>query len=179
MIYNVASLLTAREGTTRVAAIEDGELFTDRHHFFEINGPVQMMRTDRTILVSASTTATVEDTCSRCLEPAILQVECDFEEEFEPANRDLVSERPEPVQREFDPALVIDAQNTLDLTDALAQALSLAVPISPLCRPGCAGMCTSCFVNRNERACECDQNPIDPRWSSLAELAGGTANSDS
>ena len=69
MIYNVASLLTAREGATRLATIEDGEVHTDRHRFYRINGPVQMLRTDRTVLVSASVSATVEDSCSRCLAP--------------------------------------------------------------------------------------------------------------
>jgi len=179
MIYNVASLLTAHEGTTRQTAIENGELFTDRHRFYGINGTVHMMRTDRTVLVSTSVLATVDETCSRCLEPAILTITCEFEEEFEPANRDLVSDRPAPVEREFDPALVIDAQNTLDMTDALAQALTAAVPISPLCREDCAGICNTCFVDRNRTACRCDQAPIDPRWQALAGLGALTSDSKS
>lgn len=177
MIYNVASLLTAREGATRLATIEEGEAHTDRHHFYEINGPVRLLRTDRTVLVSASVSATVNDTCSRCLTSAKLKISSEFEEEFEPANRDLVSDRPAPGVREFDPALLIDARNLLDITDALAQALSFTVPLAPLCKADCAGICTICFADRNQFACKCDQTPIDPRWESLAELGTRTSNS--
>ena len=179
MIYNVASLLTAREGTSREAAIENGEVYTDRHRFSKISGPVHMLRTDRTVLVSATVSATVNDTCSRCLAPAELNIQSEFEEEFEPANRDLMSDRPAPGHRDFDPALLIDARNTLDLTDALAQALSLTVPLAPLCKVDCAGICTTCFANRNSSTCKCDQTPIDPRWQALAELDAKLSNSNS
>lgn len=179
MIYNVASLLTSREGTTRSAAIENGEVYTDRHRFIEINGPVNMLRTDKTVLVSAAVSATVDDTCSRCLAPAKIKITSEFEEEFEPANRDLMSVRPEPVQRDFDPALLIDARNMLDITDALAQALSMTMPLAPVCKVDCAGFCTICFANRNQSPCKCDQTPIDPRWESLAELGARTSNSNS
>ncbi len=177
MIFNVASLLTAREGATRQLAIDDGEVYTDRHRFFEVSGPVRMLRTDRTVLVSATVSATVEDTCSRCLAPAVLNIQSEFEEEFEPANRDLMSDRPAPGAADFDPALLIDARNMLDMSDALAQALSLSVPLAPLCKEDCAGICTVCFANRNRATCRCDQNPIDPRWRSLAELGARTSNS--
>ena len=177
MIYNVASLLTSREGATRQAEVEDSELFTDRHHFYEISGPVHMLRTDRTVLVSASVSAKFEETCSRCLTTAHLTIDVDFEEEFEPANSDLMSERPSPEFREFDPALVIDERNMLDMTDALAQSLSAAAPMAPVCRDDCAGICTVCFANRNLTVCTCDQTPIDPRWQLLAELGARASNS--
>lgn len=177
MIFNVSSLLTAREGEKRLTAIEDGEVHTDRHSFLEINGPVELMRTDRTVLVSATVTATVSDTCSRCLAPADLKVTTEFEEEFEPANRDLMSDRPAPVEPDFDPALLIDARNMLDMTDALAQAFSISVPLAPLCKEDCAGTCTICFTNRNTSMCRCDENPIDPRWQALADLTAKASNS--
>lgn len=177
MIYNVSSLLTAREGATRLASIENGEIITDRHHFYEVNGPVHLLRTDRTLLVSASVTATVEDTCGRCLGTAKLKIQSEFEEEFEPANRDLMSDRPAPVEPDFDPALVIDARNMLDMTEALGQALEAVMPLAPACSPECKGICPVCFVNRNETACRCDQTPIDPRWAVLAELGSETSNS--
>lgn len=177
MIYNVASLLTSHEGATRQTTIEDGEIFTDRYHFYEINGPVHMLRTDRTVLVLASVSAKFEEACSRCLAPANVTIRVDFEEEFEPVNRDLVSERPSPEYRDFDPALIIDERNMLDVTDALAQSLSAGAPMAPLCRDDCAGICTVCFANRNVTACTCDQTPIDPRWQLLAELGARASNS--
>ena len=176
MIFNVASLLTGHDGAFRQTMIEHGEVFTDRHRFYEVNGPVRLMRTDRTVLVTASLTAIVEDSCSRCLRPAILNIETEFEEEFQPTNRDLVSERPAPVEAEYDPALVVDSRNILDMTDAVAQSLSVAVPFAPLCKKDCAGLCPVCFVDLNVATCGCDKTPIDPRWQSLAQLGAGTPN---
>ncbi len=177
MIYNVAGLLTAREGTAREVTIENGEIRTDLNRFYRVNGPVRLLRTDKTVLVSAAVSATVNDTCSRCLAPVNINIQTEFEEEFEPANRDLMSERAAPVERDFDPALLIDTRNMLDITDALAQALSITMPLAPRCKDECAGFCTTCFANRNQTACKCDQNPIDPRWQSLAELGARTSNS--
>ena len=177
MIYNVASLLTAREGTTRVAEINSEEIFADRHHFFGINGPVRLMRTDRTVLVSASVEATVSDTCGRCLGPAEIKLSAEFEEEFEPVNFDLVADRPAPVEPDFDPALVIDSRNMLDMTEALGQALSLAMPLALVCREDCAGICTTCYSNRNRSSCRCAENAVDPRWEALAGLNLATSNS--
>jgi uncharacterized protein len=177
MIFNVASLLTGHEGAFKQAVLEDDEVFTDRHHFFGINGPVRLMRTDRTVLVTALLTATVEDTCGRCLRPAILSIETEFEEEFQPTNRDLVSERSAPVEAEYDPALVVDSRNMLDMTDALAQSLSVAVPLAPLCKKDCAGFCPDCFVDLNADTCGCDRTPIDPRWQALAQLSARKPNS--
>ena len=177
MIFNVASLLTGHEGAFKQTAIEDEEVFTDRHHFYGISGPVRLMRTDRTVLVTASLTATVEDICGRCLRPAILNVEIEFEEEFQPTNRDLVSERAAPVEDEYDPALVVDSRNMLDMTDAVAQSLSVAVPLAPLCKKDCAGFCTTCFADLNVSTCGCDQTPVDPRWQSLAQISAGKPNS--
>ena len=174
MIYNVAGLLMDVEGSTRRYEIEGEELFTDRHHFRAINGPVRLLRTDRTVLVSADLTAIAVDTCSRCLEPATLNVSAEFEEEFQPVNHDLMAERPAPVEPEHDPALMIDERNMLDLSDAMAQALSMAVPIAPLCHPECKGLCRTCFSNRNAVQCQCDENPIDPRWQALAGLMART-----
>ena len=177
MIYNVASLLTAREGETRLVNIEDGVIHTDSHHFTAINGPVRLLRTDRTILVSASVSAVVADSCGRCLVPAILKIETEFEEEFLPVNRDLVSERPSPEKVEHDPTLRIDSRNMLDMTEALAQSLTVSVPMAPLCKEDCAGMCLTCFADLNTTQCGCDENTIDPRWQLLAELSARSSNS--
>lgn len=178
MIYNVASLLTAREGQSRTASIENGEIQTDQYRFAGINGSVTLLRTDRTVLVSASVSSMVTDTCGRCLETVELKIDTEFEEEFRPANRDLISESHSPKEVEFDPALLIDLRNMLDITEALSQSLLLSMPLVSLCKQDCAGMCLICFTDRNTAPCSCDQNPIDPRWQSLADMGIQTSNSN-
>ncbi len=79
----------------------------------------------------------------------------------------------EPVE----PALLIARRNSLDLSGALVDALEVSMPIAPLCRSGCLGLCPVCSTNRNNRRCECVEIPIDARWQALAELTPANRNS--
>ena len=57
----------------------------------------------------------------------------------------------------------------LDLFDLVRDSLVLELPIAPLCREDCKGLCVTCGADRNEGECGCDA-PIDPRWASLETL---------
>ena len=178
MIFNVAGLLTDKVGATRRGQLAEERLVSGDFAFTGIEGDVTLMRTDRTILVTAGLGATANTECSRCLEKATVEIDLEFEEEFVPLNSDLVgSNWEEDSDEEFDPTLLIDEHNQLDLTEAIGQALEASMPIAPLCREDCKGICPVCWKNRNESDCECDQVPIDPRWASLASLNPGSAQS--
>jgi uncharacterized protein len=63
----------------------------------------------------------------------------------------------------------IDADQ-LDLEPMVREAIVFELPIAPLCRPDCAGLCTECGVNRNDGDCGHGDVPVDPRWAGLAGL---------
>jgi uncharacterized protein len=177
MIYNVAGLLTGNLGDSQQHEIENESLRIDGHSLKEINGSVLLLRTDRTVLVSAEIEAVTHDSCSRCLEPAVVNVIVNMEEEFSPTNADLVansdkrpSNRTDENDDYYDSALVIDEQNFLDLTEGLGQALLSAIPIAPVCEDDCLGICPTCTVNRNIIQCSCAKSSQDPRWAALAGL---------
>jgi uncharacterized protein len=58
----------------------------------------------------------------------------------------------------------------LDLEPVVREALLLELPLAPLCRPDCAGLCPVCGANRNDRDCGHTEAPIDHRWSALEGL---------
>jgi uncharacterized protein len=58
----------------------------------------------------------------------------------------------------------------LDLAPVVRDACILDLPLAPLCRADCAGLCPECGVNRNLEQCACDA-PTDPRWDSLRALS--------
>jgi uncharacterized protein len=60
----------------------------------------------------------------------------------------------------------------LDSVPLVAEQVQLESPSRPLCREDCRGLCPVCGGDRNERACECESEATDPRWSALAELKG-------
>jgi uncharacterized protein len=57
----------------------------------------------------------------------------------------------------------------LDLEPLVRDAVLLELPLVPLCRPDCLGLCPRCGANRNEEPCSCTEEG-DPRWAALDVL---------
>jgi uncharacterized protein len=59
--------------------------------------------------------------------------------------------------------------NFVDLAPLAHDAILLDLPLAPLCRSDCRGLCLYCGIDRNEATCVC-QAPLDPRWATLDGL---------
>ena len=60
----------------------------------------------------------------------------------------------------------------LDLRPMVRDAVVLELPLAPLCRDDCRGLCSHCGADLNEEACGCVA-PSDPRWANLDVLRTG------
>ncbi len=69
---------------------------------------------------------------------------------------------------------IVDDQ--LDLGPLVREAIVLELPLAPLCRADCRGLCPSCGADRNEEECRCVA-PVDPRWAILS-LLGSAPDGD-
>ncbi|NIS79933.1 MAG: hypothetical protein GTO14_06950 [Anaerolineales bacterium] len=69
-----------------------------------------------------------------------------------------------------DPQLAIPETGILDLKPVLREYLLLDVPIQPLCRPDCKGLCAICGENLNDTDCQHPEADIDPRMEVLKTL---------
>ena len=176
MIFNVSGLLSGTLGESRQHEIENEQLTVADRLLTHINGPIYLIRTDRTVILDADITAMTQETCSRCLEAAPVNIRVKMDEEFYPLNTDLMDHLDSNSQ-DNDPALIIDKRNVLDLTEGLGQALVAAIPIAPLCKDECLGICTICAANRNLIDCSCPQSHSDLRWKSLDNLLDKGAES--
>ncbi len=58
----------------------------------------------------------------------------------------------------------------VDLEPMLRDAVALALPLNPLCRDECRGICATCGSDLNFSACTCVEDSIDPRWAALDSL---------
>lgn len=58
----------------------------------------------------------------------------------------------------------------VDITDPVREAILLEIPLKPLCRETCRGLCPYCGINRNEQQCNCTTESTDPRWDGLRDL---------
>ena len=62
----------------------------------------------------------------------------------------------------------------IDLSALFHEVIALGLPVQPLCREDCKGLCPRCGVDRNETTCECvETNPASP-FAVLQALRGGT-----
>jgi uncharacterized protein len=130
----------------------------------ELELTVRLEAVTEGVLVTATAQAPVTGECARCLEPLATQVEVSCQELFG-----------------YTPGVGADAGDgysldgdLLDLEPALRDALVLALPLAPLCRRDCPGLCVECGVQLAKAGPEHSHGPvIDPRWAGLqkAELA--------
>ena len=104
--------------------------------------------------------------CQRCLEPLVQQVEEDVQLLLVPGAAMPAS--PEHALEAEELGLVeVPEDGELELRPLLIEQIQLNVPMKPLCREGCAGLCPTCGANLNEGACGCQTEEIDPRWEGL------------
>lgn len=71
-----------------------------------------------------------------------------------------------------DLAVAFYRDDQIDVGQMVFEQTLLSLPMKPLCRPDCAGLCPSCGVNRNESSCACSPDESDPRWDGLKALLG-------
>ena len=65
---------------------------------------------------------------------------------------------------------LIDDKHELDLEPAIREYGLLALPMKPLCRTDCRGLCPRCGVNQNFEACACILDEPDERLAVLRAL---------
>ena len=121
------------------------------------------------ILVTGTATAPVVGECSRCL------TEIRYTEHIELA--DLFSYPPTDARGRVLHAEVEEDEDTLwvvedhiDLEPVITDALVLGLPLAPLCRLDCPGLCPECGESLSEQP-EHSHPLHDPRWAALATLS--------
>jgi uncharacterized protein len=127
------------------------------------------------VLVSGHIEARIPQLCGRCLEAYEVTVTPAVDARFVPAP----SARGEEHERELgadDLETDIYANGVLDLAALLETETTLVLPMKPLCRETCRGLCPICGGNRNIAACACERRATDPRWEPLKAWAERPSN---
>jgi uncharacterized protein len=122
---------------------------------------------DRFRLVGTARTE-LELACSRCLEPFSMPFVGAIDVRYLPASELSVEDEREVAEEDLDTSYYRDDQ--IDLGELLREQFYLALPMKPLCRDGCAGLCPHCGTNLNTGTCQCTSQWEDPRLAPLKEL---------
>ena len=118
---------------------------------------VELQAVNDAIVVKGSVRAPWVGECRRCLQPATGVVEADVHEIYER----------HPVDGET--RLLEDV--IVDLTELARDSVLLELPLAPLCKDDCAGLCPVCGADRNAAEdCGCVTEIRDERWAALDDL---------
>jgi uncharacterized protein len=113
------------------------------------------------VLATGSIGGTLQGECGRCLENFTDTFAEDFMELF--AYPNSVTEQTS--DRDEISSLVGDH---LDLEPLIRDVIVLGLPLTPLCRPDCAGLCSECGLRLDDLPPGHSHVTIDPRWAALA-----------
>ncbi len=121
------------------------------------------------VLVSGTARARIDAECARCLEPCTWEERADIQELFVYPPQDARGRRvDEEVDDEEDAPPVIE-DDLVDLEATVRDAVVLRLPIAPLCREDCPGLCVECGALLAESP-DHRHDVHDPRWAALGAL---------
>lgn len=148
--------------------IDSSDLAADFSETPLVNGvqlDVTIHKTDEEYLLNGVCSAEVEFECARCLEPAHIILSGDISViAVQPG-----AEHPDKFSGEDD-VVQLNEKEELSLDEQIRQAIASDIPMKPLCREDCKGLCPKCGVNRNTTQCDCDTRPADSRWDGLRDI---------
>jgi uncharacterized protein len=167
LVFPLAGLLGEPPGSRRSFPI-DGvtiPLDDDLRLTEPLEGVLNVARTNRGVLVSAPLTTAIAATCSRCLIDIDVPLELRLSEEILPSI-DIATGQPSDQSSEPDVPRLTD-HHELEFAPLVREAISLAEPIAPLCRPDCPGLCIVCGERLGPDHVPHPDDDIDPRLAAL------------
>ena len=133
-----------------------------------IRGAVNLSKHGHDILVRGHLEGELSLACGRCLEPFAAPVEADFDLILIPGPVSEASAEVELSEDELD--LDFYVGETVDLEAIIREQIILMLPLKPLCREDCRGLCPICGSNLNRESCSCQVNQNDSPFAKLAKL---------
>ncbi len=160
LVVNVAELLRRPASRREVEAgivlsgLSVGDVAVPEGQPLHVEAVLESMHEG--LVVTGSVAGEWAAPCRRCLQAAVGRFHAEF--------RELFSHH--PIDGESYPI----AHEQVDLEPLVREVVLLELPLAPLCREGCRGLCPVCGVDRNVEACGCADVATDPRWATLDQL---------
>ncbi len=133
-----------------------------------IRGKIELFRSDESVSLSGTVLGSIDLICSRCLFHFNLEKELNLDLKLR--GGDIDGEFREAAEKEEQDTIFLDGAE-LDPAEIILQEILLEIPMKPLCREDCAGLCPKCGALKGSPECKCsDEKPMDPRWEVLARL---------
>ncbi|GAA2492621.1 YceD family protein [Streptomyces sp. NPDC059506] len=127
------------------------------------------------VLVTGTATAPLEGECVRCLEPVEQQLDVRFQEMYSYPDADdrRGGVKPAPDEDGDEEEELVVEDDLIGLEPVLRDAVVLSLPLQPVCREDCPGLCSEC----GERLADDPDHhheAVDIRWAALKGFADST-----
>ena len=157
---NVGLLVTAAIGTSRdftfeYEKMELGEDLTVK----DFSGTARFSRTPQGLLLQGDFCVKMDLECVRCLDVYQQTVTWSFTDLYAFDIRSISESN-----------LLVPEDGQIDLEPLLREYALLEVPIQPVCRPDCKGLCPECGENRNRVDCGHTAPGSDSPFTVLKDL---------
>lgn len=170
MIVDLAAL---RLGKTPLQVIRSfiGDDFGFEDKTIELREPVQVdlrvSALDERIRVEGFLKTGLILTCCRCTCGFSWDTEKDFAVEYWP---DKTGEESE-IELDYDDLNVgFYLGDKFDLNDVILEQVLIDIPMNPICKDDCKGLCVKCGADLNCGECTCGEDKVDPRFEALREI---------
>jgi uncharacterized protein len=133
-----------------------------------VEATLHFLRAPTEVWVRGQVSSVLQLNCSRCSEPFLFPVDEAFTVRY---RGPLTSEAEEEHALDVE-ELDVDFlhEDLINVSELIRENILLALPVKPLCREGCRGLCPQCGTNLNEDTCRCSSGSSDPRWRGLERL---------
>ena len=168
LIKNATQLFGAGAGTEIRFEMEcgSGVLGVQEAHS-RLFGKCRVVRGDGELVVVGTVSLEISVPCRRCAEPVAGAQETSFDGRFVVHG----NPRANADSEQYDPdVFALDQHGSIDLTELLRETAIASISPNVICRDDCAGLCTVCGNNLNDRDCGCEEYDVDSRWAPLKEL---------
>ena len=134
--------------------ILDGEL-----ELRDLQGNINVGKTPQGLIVQGNFSAETIVLCARCLTDFIQELDWEFTEMYAFDQRSITES-----------GLLLPEDAHLDMEELLREYAVLEIPINPLCKPDCQGLCIDCGQNLNEKDCGHRPDEPDSPFAKLKDL---------
>jgi uncharacterized protein len=142
--------------------------------FSDVKGNLTVNKNNGTLWISGKLSYRVELDCSRCLKSFAYKDGTDINLFYRPQNSNDKHPGGRETELKADELDVVTYKGQeIDLWPEISEALELSLPVKPLCKKSCKGICSGCGKDLGLGKCSCPSKEIDPRWEKLLKLKKG------
>ncbi|MCX8028231.1 MAG: DUF177 domain-containing protein [Thermodesulfovibrionales bacterium] len=121
-----------------------------------IKGFLKVIKSDDEVIIQGAFKTSINLQCSRCAESFDFAINTLVNTTFHPAKTLTRDDNYELHDEELDTEFY--SNDTIDMLDFITQEVMLNIPMKPLCKDTCKGICPNCGADLNKNTCQCHKS---------------------